>query len=137
MNNRKSVVMMMRGLPASGKSTYVKSMMNPDLKRVSKDDLRAMLDLGEYSVANEMLVLDVRDFIIQSCIEKGFDIVVDDTNLNPVHEQALREVAEAFGANFEVIEIKTDIDVCIRRDAERDNLVGEYAITQMAEKYKE
>ena len=67
--SKKSVIYMMKGLPASGKSTYVKSMMNPNLKRVSKDDLRAMLDLGEYNVENEMLVLDVRNFIIRRCVE--------------------------------------------------------------------
>lgn len=133
-----SIIYMMKGLPASGKSTYIKSaMMNPDLKRVSKDDLRAMLDLGEYSAENEVLVLDIRDSIINRCVEKGFNIVVDDTNFNPAHEQALRRMAKVLEADFNVVEMKASLETCLEWDSKRDCPVGEFAIRSMAEKYLE
>lgn len=133
-----SIIYMMKGLPASGKSTYIESaMMNPDLKRVSKDDLRAMLDLGEYSAENEVLVLDIRNSIINTCVEKGFSVVVDDTNLNPAHEQALRRMAKVLEADFNVVEMKASLETCIERDSKRDCFVGESVIRSMAEKYEE
>ena len=45
-------VYMMKGLPGSGKTTRAMEMLaeNPNgIKRVSKDDLRAMLDNGRWS----------------------------------------------------------------------------------------
>ena len=48
-------LIMTKGLPASGKSTWAKQYLddNPGTKRVNKDDLRAMLDNGKWSKRNE------------------------------------------------------------------------------------
>lgn len=37
-------LLVLKGLPASGKSTYAKELVNKGWKRVNKDDLRAMID---------------------------------------------------------------------------------------------
>jgi predicted ABC-type ATPase len=65
---------MTKGLPGSGKTTWAKEMVSKSkgsVKRVNKDDLRAMLDAGEWSKENEKFVLKVRDFII----EKALDVI--------------------------------------------------------------
>ena len=63
---------MMRGLPASGKSTAAKKLVDKygNCTRVNKDDLRSMLDNGRYSRSNEQFVLKVRDFIIENALQK-------------------------------------------------------------------
>ena len=53
-------VLVYRGLPASGKSTAARKMLdeNPGkYKRINKDDLRAMLDNSHFSRGNEKFVL--------------------------------------------------------------------------------
>ena len=129
----KNIIYMLKGLPASGKSTYAESMMN--IKRVSKDDLRAMINQGEYTKENEMFILDVRNYLIERALELGFDVVVDDTNLNPEHEKALHALAEAHRSCVEVVEINTPVEECIKRDIARSNPVGEDVIREMAEKH--
>ncbi|MFN5657022.1 MAG: AAA family ATPase, partial [Pseudanabaena sp.] len=50
------------GLPASGKSTWAKEKVNKSpniIKRVNKDELRAMLDNSYFSKGNEKFVLDI------------------------------------------------------------------------------
>ena len=77
---------MLKGLPASGKSTWAKAKMaeHPgSCKRVNKDDLRAMLDLGKWSQDNEKFVLSVSRSIVDGALGHGKHVIVDDTNLAP------------------------------------------------------
>ena len=59
-------VIMMRGLPGSGKSTYAKSLLaeTPNAyKRINRDELRAMFDNSHWSKGNEKYVKQVRDLL--------------------------------------------------------------------------
>ncbi len=127
-------VVILKGLPASGKSTWARKIIddNPGrYKRISKDDLRAMLDNGKWSKANEKFILSVRDSLILQALKEGHHVLVDDTNLHPKHEQAIRELVKGQA----VVEIKdfTDVPVeeCIERDRRRSNYVGEQTIRKM------
>lgn len=128
-------LIMTRGLPASGKSTWAKEQVIASggrTKRVNKDDLRAMIDNSVWSKQNEKNVLAVRDYITKHYLLLGNDVIVDDTNLTPNHEKRLSEIAGETGAIFE---IKSFLDVplatCIIRNAQRVNPVPETAIRSM------
>lgn len=130
---------MLRGLPASGKTTMAQWMMaqNPELRRVSKDDIRAMINIGPWTDGEEKLVRDIRDSIIQLLLSSGHDVVVDDTNLNPIHKETLMEIAAKRRIVFEVVDINTPLEECIRRDLNRPftKCVGEEVIRNMYTKY--
>lgn len=137
MKNTKKLYMT-KGLPASGKSTWAKQHVdsNPDIFRVNKDDLRAMLHNSKYSKSNENFVLMVRDFIIEETLKGGNSIVVDDTNLHEKHEIRLRELAEKYQAVFDVVHFDDiTLEECIRRDAARPNSVGAKVIKDMHKQY--
>lgn len=127
-------IILLKGLPASGKSTWAKSQITPGgkVKRVNKDDLRAMIDNSNHSKPNESFILSVRDFIVEEAVKDGYTIIVDDTNLVPKHEERMRELAKKYNAEFT---IKSFLDVpleeCIARDAKRENPVGETVIRDM------
>ncbi len=126
-------VMITKGLPGSGKSAWAKSYITEKsgCKRVSKDDLRAMLDNGKYTKANEKFVLALRDDIIVMALQDGRHVIVDDTNLNPVHEQHIRDLVSGL-ADVEIVDFThVSIDVCIERDLNRENPVGEKVIRSM------
>lgn len=120
---------MTKGLPASGKTTWAKKQ---NAKRVNKDDLRAMIDNGQWSKENERLILEFRDYIIKSCLKEGYDVVVDDTNLAPKHEANFRQICKYYEADFEIKDF-TDVPLheCLKRDEKRENPVGEKVIRQM------
>lgn len=128
-------IIMTKGLPGSGKTTWARKMMEafPGMyKRINKDDLRAMLDAGMWSKKNENFVLQIRNLFINEALYSGYDVIVDDTNLHPKHEEDLRNLATKYGADF-IIQDFTDIPLstCIERDSKRENSVGRNVILQM------
>lgn len=138
-------VLILKGLPASGKSTYARKLCadNPgQYKIINKDALRNMLDGGKWSGSNEKFVLRMRDELITQALAEGKHVLVDDTNLHPKHEAQIRKVVNAFKADFQQeaqVKIKdfTDVDLitCILRDTGRDNPVGEKVINDMYNQY--
>jgi predicted kinase len=130
-------VVMLRGLPASGKSTYARELAALGYVRVNKDDLRGMLHDGKHSKGNEKQVLAIRDAIIVDSLERGRSVVIDDTNFHPMHEVAVRELALAHGASFRVDDrfLAVPLEECIARDLKRCNSVGERVIRQMHRQY--
>ena len=116
------MVILTRGLPASGKSTWAKKhveLSHGDVKRVNKDDLRSMLDSDVWTKRNERFVLELRDQIITMALDAGHHIIVDDTNLNPVHWVHIRHLvsdkADLYLKDF--MDVPTD--ACISRNAGR------------------
>lgn len=128
-------LLMLQGLPASGKSTYAKELAQRDYVRVNKDDLRSMLHGGKWSGRNEREVIFVRNAVVENALAHGRNVVVDDTNFNPVHQQQLQELAKKYGAEFELKFIDTPLEVCYKRDAARANGVGETVIRRMYNQY--
>lgn len=128
-------LLMLKGLPASGKTTYARELSDDGWVRVNKDDLRAMLHNSKWSKNNEQQVLQLRDAIIENSFEAGKSVVVDDTNLASKHTDKLKQLAKDFGATFETKFFDTPIDECIKRDLGRLNSVGEKVIRQMHKQF--
>jgi predicted kinase len=129
-------ICVLQGLPASGKSFLAKILtQDRNSKRVSKDDLRSMLHSGTYTPELEEFILEVRDTIIETSILRGYNVVVDDTNLNPAHITSLKILAEHLNVGIFIIVMETPLEECIRRDSLRDWPVGEAVIRDMYNKY--
>lgn len=127
-------VIILKGLPGSGKSTWAKEQLEKypgRYKRICKDDLRAMLDAGKWSKGNEKFVLKVRDTLILSALTEGYHPIIDDTNLHSKHDQAIRELVKGL-ATVEIQDF-TDVplETCIERDLQRLHSVGEQVIRSM------
>jgi predicted kinase len=130
-------VIILKGLPASGKTTYAKKLIdeNPGMyKRVNKDDLRAMLDNGKWSKSNENLVLKLRDDIILAALADGKSVIVDDTNLAEKHVLHIQELVKG-KAVVETKFFEATVKECIERDLKRSVSVGEKVIRGMWEQF--
>jgi len=138
-------VILTRGLPASGKSTWAKELVrnNPgQYKRISKDDLREMLDISHWTKNNEEMILELRNHIIHIALNNGKSAIIDDTNLHPKHEDNIRRIVKIYNENFNkrvqvVIKDFTNISLeeCIKRDLARPNSVGPEVIRKMWKKW--
>ncbi len=126
------------GLPASGKTTWAREQcqLNHNLVRVNKDDIRKDLTAKGWvwSHKNERDVIRIRDERIFEALSYGKDVVSDDTNFGK-HRDRLKEIADSFGATFEVRFFPIAIEEAIRRDAAREASVGADVIRRMAEQY--
>jgi predicted kinase len=122
------------GLPASGKSTWAKNKVEQSpntIKRVNKDELRAMLDNSYFSKGNEKFVLNIQDMIIKEALENGKHVIVDNTHLAPKHEARIRELIKGL-AVLEIVDFRhVSLETCIDRDLKRFNSVGEKVIRDM------
>ena len=137
-----------RGLPASGKSTHAKKLVKQSVEaangqacRLNKDDLREMLHCGVYTKENEMLVREIWKAIIKACIRNERTLIIDDCNLNPLHIQLIKKIANICSREYKVpvklkrIDFKTDVEECIKRDNARVKPVGAKAIKEMSKQY--
>ena len=130
-------VLLLKGLPASGKTTFAKELVRNDGNwvRVNKDDLRNMLHGNKWSGAREKKIIACERWLAGLLLDEGKNVVVDDTNFNPTHERYFKELAKSHGAEFSIKEFDTPLDECIKRDNARPNGVGETVIRRMYNKY--
>jgi len=118
----------MRWLPASGKSTYAKTLVEQWYKRLNKDLLREMLDFSVWSKKNEQLVNSIEYDLIQTILEEWYNVVVDDTNLSYERVLLLESIWMWADAEVEVKTIDTPVEECIKRDKNRQASVWEEVI---------
>lgn len=142
-NGMKKIIIT-QGLPASGKSTWSKDMcrQNNDFMRVNKDDIRAMISLP-YSPPLEKTVIKLRNTLIEEALRTGKSIIVDDTNLNPIHVNDISKIVAYHNSYFNdhyQVEVKyfdVSLKEAIRRDSERTGSahVGKEVIEKMFNNY--
>lgn len=125
---------MLKGLPASGKSTWARERQKEggNYFVISKDEIRKMF--GGYTPKREKDVLRVRNELIKLGIKLRKNVIVDDTNLNIKHERYLRQLANEMGVKFEVNDSFLEVppEECIKRDLHRgEKAVGASVIWDM------
>jgi len=130
-------LIMLSGLPASGKSTRAKEIVEQgNWVRVNRDLLREMLHFGEYSGRHEGVVVDAEKILVKSLLLDGQNVVIDDCNLNPKNKEMWSSIAKAMEASFESKFVDTDYFQCLKRDILRgDKEIGRDVITRMALQY--
>lgn len=133
-------VTIMRGLPASGKSTWAKTQITEHpgrYKRLNKDDLRMMLDNGHHSPSNEKFVERMRDFMLVEALREGKHVIIDDTNLSSRPIARIKQVIERYQketgeqVQVEVRELEVSLEDSLARDKARGSTVGREAILRM------
>ena len=131
-------IVMLKGLPASGKSNWSKEKVKQGgYLRISMDDLRASA-FGGWSIKKEKACLRMRDDLVRFAIKEGKSAIIDATNLNPKHEYRLRALAEELGVQFVINNefLKVSPEECIERDLHRgDAAVGSKVIWEMYDKW--
>lgn len=131
-------ILILKGLPASGKSTWAKQycIKNKNWVRVNRDDLRHMR--GDYWIPKqEKLINDWENHCVLDALQKGYNVILDSTNLNKERNEArVRMYKEAFPElAVEYKWFKIELEECIQRDLQRSNSVGEKAIRKIYERY--
>lgn len=141
----KQELIVLRGLPASGKSTWADRWVNPLVphgeKRavVSRDSIRKEQfgrDKTILSYDGEQTVTKIQQGMVDALLGSGYSVVIDDMNLRPKYVREWRRVAQKHGAELDVLEFHLNVENSIRRDAERRaSGVGAKVIIDLATKY--
>ncbi len=147
-----SKIILCRGLQGSGKSTYSKQWVLEDPEhrvRFNNDDIRNML--GKYWVPNrEVLVSNLKKEFINSAMSLGYDIIIDNMNLNPKEIKYFQDLVDDWNNparilpdivrnTYEIVfkDFFIPLQECIDRDSKRENPIGEKVIRETYNKYKD
>ena len=135
-------IILTRGIPGSGKTYYANQWVVQDPEhriRINNDDIRNML--GPYWITSrEVLVNHIRRTSITAAIQRGYSIILDNTNLSTKYINEVYNILRENGCSdiydVEYRNFPTPIEECIKRDAIRERPIGEKVIRDMYERAK-
>lgn len=136
-----SKIILLKGLPASGKSTKAKEILISDgnAVRLNKDLLRTMLHFDKFTGKNEGLTRSAQICLADYFMTQGKNVIIDDTNLNPKVVESWKDFARHDGRKLEIVEMNVPWQECVIRDEYRAKMgersVGKYVIINLARKY--
>lgn len=132
----------LKGLPASGKSTRAKEILRKDgnCVRLNRDLMREMLHFNHWTGKKEQTTKYAQMVLATSLLNDKKNVLIDDTNLNPNVFAAWEGIAKVGKHKVEVVDLlNVPWQECIRRDNERElqgeRFVGDHVIINMARQY--
>ncbi|AXC37936.1 polynucleotide kinase [Microbacterium phage Jacko] len=136
-----SKIVLTRGLPASGKSTFAKEWVAEapsERIRVNRDGIRWTQGAFPFGTPEqEEMVTVIEEGIILAAIKAGKDAIIDATNLNPRYTRKWFKLARLNGVReVEIIDFEVPIAELIERDASREKSVGQGVIAKLAKRWK-
>jgi len=135
---KKSKILILVGIPASGKSTWAKEFIseNENWVRVNRDDFRMMLKDSQICDNKvESIINDLEFSAIENSLYRKMNVIVDNTNLRPKYIKSfINKFKYRAEIDFKLFDIS--INKAIVRNSERDNSVNNEVIIKMYERYK-
>lgn len=140
----KPELLILSGLPASGKSTLSKTWVadDPDARiRVNYDDMRIQrygLNWKFNRKEEDEMQAAARANVVRA-LSAGISVVIDNTNLSERVRNSWKQLGKQLGANVVEQEMETSVAECVRRDLLRvdraGGRVGRAVIEMMALRY--
>lgn len=122
-------IVVLVGLPGSGKSTYVAGREGV----LSSDELRRLLCDDP---ANQMIharVFGLLRRLLRTRLELGRPVTyIDATNLSPRERRPYLKLGEQFGCKVDAVFLNVPVEECRRRNRRRGRIVPDRAIQAMA-----
>jgi len=136
----KNKIIVLQGVPASGKSTEAERLVKENNKYVivSRDAIREAA--GEYWVPErEDYVSEIEEFQVRAAIKNKFTPIIDATNLNPKTIEKWKTLSQELGVDIEFNLFDVDFVTALVRDKQREQegkrAVGEKVLKRFFYKY--
>lgn len=144
-------LLILQGLPASGKSTYAVKWVNEDPEhrlRINQDSIRRMF--GKYWLEDkiqlkkrESITSNITMELLKQSMFNQFDIVLDNINLNTKLLGTIEDYVNYFNIKFADLQaykivyklFKEPLQTLIDRDSKRDISIGANVITNLYNRY--
>ena len=144
-------LLILQGLPASGKSTYAVNWVNEDPEhrlRINQDSIRRMF--GKYWLEDkiqlkkrESITSNITMELLKQSMFNQFDIVLDNIDLNSKVLGAIEDYVNYFNIKYADLQaykieyklFKEPLQTLIDRDSKRDISVGANVITNLYNRY--
>ena len=117
-------LLILRGVPGSGKSTEAKELAQMGFEIVSRDTLREQLLGGPEVFSDEGLITAVQNAIIEYHLSNNINVVVDNTNTEWKYVRELVALGKRHGAMISVKVIDVTLDEALERNRKRGESGG-------------
>lgn len=125
-------VVLMVGLPGSGKSTYLTKL---GAESLSSDAIRKLLVDDETDQSANVQVFQTLRYLLRQRLALGRPVTyIDATNLTPGERRPYVRIAQSFGCEVEAVFLDVPLAVCRERNARRHRVVPEEAMARLAAK---
>jgi predicted kinase len=125
-------IVVLVGLPGSGKSTYLKQM---GVSGLSSDEIRKLLADDETDQTVHVRVFQTLRYLLEQRLAIGRAVTyIDATNLTPEERGPYLAIGRAWGCDVEAVFFDVPLDVCLERNARRPRVVPGEALAKMAAK---
>ena len=125
-------IVVLVGLPGSGKSTYLEQL---GVSGLSSDAIRKLLVDDETDQTIHARVFQTLRYLLEQRLAIGRAVTyIDATNLTPEERGPYLSIGRAWGCDVEAVFFDVPLEVCLERNARRPRVVPGEALAKMAAK---
>jgi predicted kinase len=125
-------IVVLVGLPGSGKSTYLRQTGTSGL---SSDAIRKLLADDETDQSIHVRVFQTLRYLLEQRLAIGRPVTwVDATNLTPEERRPYIDIGGTHGCEVEAVFFDVPLEICLERNSLRERIVPVEAMKKMAAK---
>jgi len=139
----KNFLLILVGLPSSGKTTIAENLKNLikkkyknfQVKIVDPDKIRNSISPNKFNHQKEQLVREKSLNDIRTGLNQGFIVISDDLNYYTSMRHDLKQIAEEKNLKYFILHIATPLQICIEWNKKRGEPIPQEVIYKINEKF--
>jgi tRNA uridine 5-carbamoylmethylation protein Kti12 len=142
LNNNSNFLIILVGLPASGKSTFAFKLketlelrFHNKVKIIDPDLIRDKMFPDSFNFKNESKIREKNLQLVEEHLSRGEIVISDDLNYYSSMRHDLKLIADKLNVKYYIIHISTPLAICVKRNEERGTPIPNKVIHNIYSKF--